>query len=126
MKLSAPFIISPRLLPALQVGNATLSLEFGGFVGHRSVYRWFVDILDVGEFEGDDLEGVQGTQHTFAALLDFLSACGEGLRYKESTGRESENGDLFPRPVAEWARQHCDELGLLAANLEETPNLIEE
>lgn len=127
MKLQSPFAIGSRLLPSITVGtgadSATLSLEFVGCRSNRMVFRWYVDFADGQEFSGADLSsGIQGctTQEMFATFLSFLSACGEGLRYQESTGRESESADLFPPPVAEWARQFSDELGMLQMEIEES------
>ncbi len=42
------------------------------------------------------------------------------------TGRAGDNIDLFPKAVAEWADEHSDELSLLADEIRQTPNLIEE
>ncbi len=126
MKLTAPFSIGSRLLPCLRVGGAEISLEMVGCRGNRSVYRWFID-LDGAEFSAADLEqpghyasDAQADQAAFGALLAFLEACGEGLRYSESTGRESDNADLFPPAVAKWARANTDELGLLRLEIEES------
>ncbi len=126
MKLSSPFVIGSRLLPCLNVGGAALSLEMVGCRGNRSVYRWYID-LDGAEFSAADLEqpgsyasDAQADQAAFGSLLAFLEACGEGLRYQESTGRESDNADLFPPAVAQWARANTDELTMLRLEIEES------
>lgn len=131
MILHTPFKIGSRLLPCLTVGGVEISLEY-----HRTdrdgrdVYTWNIDGLPEGEYGCSDLKsGCQGAtlQEMFASLLSFLSACGEALRYQESTGRESENADLFPAPVAQWARAHSDELAALQFEIEESgTELIEE
>ena len=138
MLLHSPFKIGSRLLPCLTVGGAEISLKRDDYAsaytgGGRDVFEWFIDLPDGQEFSAADLKsGMQGAelQEMFASLLSFLSACGEGLRYQESTGRESENADLFPAPVAQWAAAHSDELSMLQSEIEEAReaacDLIEE
>ncbi len=124
MRLLHPFKISARLLPALEIGGAWLSLECVGVHRDHLVYRWYIDMPGGAEFSDDDLGSpgrgtdAENDQRMFAAFLDFLTACGEGLRYQESTGRESENADLFPPAVAEWARANSDELTMLREEVE--------
>ncbi len=132
MILNSPFIISSRLLPALQVGGATIQLEYSKRDGRdsRTRYQWTIDLPNGQEFTGDDLQsGCQGgsLQNGFANLLSFLSASGDSLNYQTRTGREGENADLFPAPVVEWAAQNSDELSLLSLEIEESEiDLIEE
>lgn len=64
------------------------------------------------------------TQEMLATLLTFLGAAAESYSYRQRTGRNGENEDLFPAPVVEWAYQNSDELSMLAMELEETPGLI--
>lgn len=112
-------IISPRLLPGVRVGDAFLSVEPTSEVerGGKPVWRWFVDLADGQSFEGADLAGWGDASEMLGALVSFLSACGESLGYRERTGREGENEDLFPAPVARWANENSDELAL--ASLDE-------
>lgn len=131
MILQQPFSIGSRLLPALTVGGASIALEPVGVKRDRLVWRWYVDLADGQEFSEADLSGgIQttdspaDTQRMYGTLLSFLAACGEALRYQESSGRESENAALFPAPVAQWARENCDELSSLGIELEETPGLL--
>ena len=129
MILHSPFFIGSRLLPCLAIGGATISLDYSGQRCGRMTWRWFIDLADGSEFSEVDLScGANGAtdQQMFATLLSFLGACGEGLRYQERTGRESENASLFPEPVAQWAAAHSDELGCLQMEIEETPGLIED
>ena len=131
MTLKSPFEIGSRLLPALWVGDGWLSLERGGWTEDRRIcYRWYVDI-PAGEFSGSDLRtGVGGIgdsyQEVFVSLLSFLSAAAESRAYRERTGREGENEDLFPPKVVEWAHQNSDEIGILECEIEETADLIQE
>lgn len=128
MKLNSPFEISSRLLPALRVADATISIDFAKRDGRegRTRYQWYIDTPDF-EATGNDLQsGCQGgsLQEGMASLLSFLSACGEALNYSDRTGHESDNADLFPRNVAEWAQSHYEELSMLAIELEENKELI--
>lgn len=121
MNLTNPFMIGPRLLPALKVGDGALSLQFVGCADNRMVYRWYVDI-PAGEFSEADLKtGIQGGgyQQMFGAFLAFLSAAADAAYWEQRTGRESENSDLFPEPVVEWAHQFSDELVILQCDIED-------
>ena len=126
--LKAPCIITPRLLPGVAINGAFVSIEYARANGHRQHYRYHIDLADGTEFTGDDLSS--GCNHSLQSglesLLSFLSACGESINYETRTGRESENGDLFPRNVGEWAARNSDELSMLATELEETRDLIAE
>lgn len=103
MKLSAPFIISSRLLPAVSIGQGseqvTVSLSPSGF------------ILDgpFGEHEVTDLtlRGNPSMESAFETLLSFMSAAAESFRYR---GMDGENADLFPAPVTEAIAQVSSEL----------------
>lgn len=122
MKLSHPFMISSRLMAAVQCGEATISLGYSRRAGSegRTRYEWYIDAPGI-EAHGDDLQsGCQGgsIREGMESLLSFLSACGEALNYSDRTGHESENADLFPRDVAEWAAANSDELSMLALEVE--------
>ena len=103
MTLSAPFLISARLLPAVSIGKGseqiTVSLSRSGF------------ILDgpFGEHEVTDLtlRGNPSMESAFETLLSFMSAAAESFRYK---GMDGENADLFPAPVTEAIAQVSFEL----------------
>ena len=103
MKLSAPFLISARLLPAVSIGKGseqiTVSLSHSGF------------ILDgpFGEHEVTDLtlRGNPSMESAFETLLSFMSAAAESFRYR---GMDGENADLFPAPVTEAIAQVSSEL----------------
>ncbi len=119
MILNSPFLISSRLLPALQVGGATIQLEYAKRQGRdsRTRYQWTIDLPNGQEFTGDDLQsGCQGgsLQNGFASLLSFLSAA-------------SYDDGMFPDAINEWAKQNSDELSLLSLEIEESEiDLIEE
>ena len=126
--INAPCIITPRLLPGVQVGGAFISIEYARSAGHRQHYRYYLDLPDGTSHEGDDISS--GCRHSLQSglesLLSFMSACGDGWSYQERTGRESENADLFPPAIAEWCAANSDELSMLACDLEETKGLIAE
>lgn len=128
MILHPPFQISSRLLPSLQIGNGTVSLKYERDNREgRMVFRWFIDIPE-GEFSEADLKsGVGGAslQDMFGSLLSFLGAAAEAYDYTMRTGRESENEDLFPKPVMEWAYQNSDEITMILDDIEEREDLIQ-
>jgi hypothetical protein len=103
MKLSAPFLISARLLPAVSIGKGgeqiTVSLSPSGF------------ILDgpFGEHRVTDLtlRGNPSMESAFETLLSFMSAAAESFRYR---GMDGENADLFPAEVTEAIAQVSSEL----------------
>ncbi len=129
MKLAQPFFISARLLPAIKIDDATISLECIGVKRDRLAYRWYVDLDNGREWSGCDLGAgarVQGDtdnselQAMFGTLCAFMGACGEGVKYALSTGRESENVTLFPEGLRDWCADHADELGMMQFELEES------
>lgn len=127
MTLHKPFEISSRLLPALRIGEVTISIESAGVTSDgRARWRYFIDGAGL-EHSADDLcSGVGGgsVQSAFESLLSFMSACGESVAYKRRSGQAGENADLFPADVAAWCDENSDELSMLACEIEETPDLI--
>lgn len=127
MKLSAPFLISARLAPAVQIGAAFISYDSGRFV---------IDLPDGTEHIVSGMSpprcrtrGVNDTpesmlQCQFGALLSFLFACAESRQYATRTGREGESADLFPENVGQWAEENSDEISMLGVEIEETRGLI--
>jgi len=132
MKLSHPFIIGSRLLPAVKIGDTTVSITFSDRPGdeRRSRYRYYID--GGCAYTNDDIpSGVGGgdLRKGMESLLSFLGATAESVQYATRTGKrvsETENGELFPPWVADWAAQHSDELSLAALEIEENPNCMEE
>jgi hypothetical protein len=122
MRLSEPFQIGPRLLSALKVGDTWLHLEHVGNADNRMVFRWYVDLADGSEFSEADLKsGMQGCtlQEMWGTFLAFLGAAAEAYATETFRGRTSDNSDLFPPSVAEWAYQEADELCCLQMDIEE-------
>ena len=132
MILHKPFIISSRLMPALVIGGATLSLSLPDrhTRGGRDIYEAWIDLPDGSEHEITDLHsGRQGGSvlEGFSSLLSFLAAAGESRNYRERTGRTGEHEDLFPEPVTAWAADHEDDLSSMSYEIEESDtSLIEE
>lgn len=124
--IRSPFIITPRLMAGVKIGDAFISIGQGERNSEgRTQYGIFIDLPDGSEHEVTDLRsGCQGgnLQEGMASLLSFLSAAAESYAYK---GMDGENSDLFPQAVTEWAYQNSDEISMLALEIEETPNLIE-
>lgn len=113
MKISSPCIITPRLLPGLHIGGAFVSIEYGEPNNDgRTTYVYYIDLPDF-EYESNDLaSGCQGgdLQDGLESLLAFLGAAAEAKNYEDRTGRKSENADLFPAEIVEWAAQNSDEI----------------
>lgn len=103
MTLSAPFLISSRLLPAVSIGKGgeqiTVSLSPRGFIldGPFGEHR----ITDL------TLRGNPSIESAFETLLSFMSAAAESFRYR---GMDGENADLFPAEVTEAIAQVSSEL----------------
>lgn len=117
MKLLAPFIISARLAPALRIGDATLSLvgtdvrqstEPGALIlGQRIGATLVLDFADGTEYECSDLQsgcgGFGSVVDIFETFLSFLSAAAEARAFTQRTGIKSDNDDVFPEAVMQWA-----------------------
>ena len=140
MQLHFPVIITPRLLPGLQVGNAFISIHWSRRAGDdgRARSEYFIDYSgdEYGagrwEYSADDLQtgcGGGSLQGQLSTLCSFLSACAESYAYdirRGGDGSGGENSDLFPAHVREWAHQNSDEISMLAIELDESPELIAE
>lgn len=128
MQLKPPFAISSRLMPAVRVGNAWISLDLGSITRDgRTRYKVWIDLPDGSEYEIDDLRSGVGrgsVQDGMASLLGFLSAAAESYDYRQRTGRAGENEDLFALAIVEWASANSDEISLLQLEIEETPDLV--
>lgn len=130
MILHPPLIITSRLMPGLKIGDGFISLDYGSRSrDNRMVYQVWIDLPDGNEHEITDLRsgcGGGGIQDGLASLLSFLGAAAESKQYRERTGREGENEDLFTPAVVDWASENSDEIDMLACDLEEGAQLVEE
>ena len=129
MILHSPLIITPRLMPGLQIGDGFISLECGGRSDdNRTIYTVWIDLPNGTEHEITDLRsgcGGGSIQDGLASLLSFLGAAAESRQYRERTGQQGENEDLFEPAIVDWAAENADEIGMLAYELEAGPELIE-
>lgn len=127
MILTQPAVITARLLPGIKVGDTTISIAYASASGHRMRYAYHIDNPEW-EHSAEDLSS--GCNHSLqsglASLLSFLTAAAEAYAYTLRTGRESDNADLFPPHVTEWAYQNSDELSMLQCELQDNPELIVE
>lgn len=126
MTLREPVRITSRLLPGLTLGDSEISIEFGAETADGRIrYHYFIDGPGM-EYENNDLKsGVGGGSllDGLKSLLSFLSAAADAVRY-ELSGRESDNSDLFPEPVMQWAYGHQSELECIELELSENPDAI--
>lgn len=105
MRLHEPFKISARLLPALQIGDAWLSLEsiqVGAAREGRDYAEFVLDFSDGRDYEDRTLRsGVQGFSSVVSAFEGFLTY----LSHAAET-RENPEDLSFPLYVIEWARDN--------------------
>ena len=137
MLLTSPVVITSRLLPGVQVGRATISIEYATRPGRggQTRYRYHIDLPgDPAEYSADDVQsGCQGggLREGLCSVLDFLIAAGESWNWQERCGYDpsegsGENSGLFPVRVSRWAAEHTDALSLVACEIGETPDCIVE
>ncbi len=125
MILTNPVVITSRLLPGVNVGDAEISIEYHDQDREgRTIYRYYLDSPEI-EYEGNDLEsGCQGgnLQEGLESLLSFMGQKGESWKYFP----KPQSDDLFPPDIMEFCSNNADEIAMLQCKLEETSNLIEE
>lgn len=125
MELTLPVIITPRLLPGVQIDNSYISVDYktiGMQDDSRVYYRYWLDLeLDgkcIVEY-GDELSTGcnHGLGHALSDLIAFMAAGGNG---------QLESEDLFSPEVQEWLLANAAELSILSIVLEESEGLIRE
>ena len=122
MLLKPPFIITSTLSPGLKIEDSTLHLINATEVStdNRDIATF---LLVTPEFEYEDkalMSGVGGFRSTveiFDAFLSFLEAAAEAEEYEVRTGQKSDNSDLFPPHVSEWALLHKDEISAVHSEI---------
>lgn len=122
MLLQSPFFIGSNLLPALRVGQAVISMQYGDWTSDgRISYDYVIEHPEFIYGSNDLASGVGGgtLQQGFESLLSFLLACAESLQYFDRTGTEGENQWLFPPMCWDWVRENSDELQMLQCDLEQ-------
>jgi hypothetical protein len=105
----------------LDDGSNVLVRRLSNYADHEGRFRYGYAILDAGHellAVGTDIRtgvgGNDGPCTMLATLCGFLQA------FAEAQGRPgSENADLFPPDLAEWASAHSDELALVELRLRE-------
>jgi len=125
MEIHAPMIITSRLLPGIKINDCTISIKITGndsdgrttyyvyFDGDNNKFNYIETELKSGCQGGTEKEGL-------TSILSFLSAAGEAYAYNlHRTTNKSENSDLFPPFLNEWAYQNSDEITLAQLELEE-------
>lgn len=114
LTLRHPFVIGSRLLPAVRVGGAEISIEYAGQSEGRAVYRHYIDLP--GSRRAAIVEDIRSgvgnatLRGGMSALLSFLYAA----------ATQSDMHGEFPGRVEEWARQNSDEISLVQMEIEET------
>lgn len=121
--LRDPWQISSRLMPAVTVGGAWLSIEPGPRNREgRTQYDIWIDLPDGGEYHVTDLRSGCGggdVREGMLSLLSFLYAAAESYP-------DGENADLFPPAVVAWADSCADDLTMLQLEIDESPETIQE
>ena len=119
MTLKPPFIISARLLPGLQIADATLSLDKG--------HVFHLDLPDGTEHTIKDFRPGSMNRNIaswFAAILGFMGAAVESRKYRERQGETEIDPDgnerLFTPAIVDWAAMHSDEITMLELEIEES------
>jgi hypothetical protein len=110
------------MMQTFTIDDATVSIESIGNerqpadMAYRQRYSYSI-VTPVWRYDGDDIRSGCGADvdesDAARTLFEFLYAAAEAYRY-EMNGGTSENIDLFPRHVTEWAYQNSDEISLLA------------
>ena len=120
--LTAPMIISARLLPAVRMGDSTVSIEA---ISHdpdgRINWQFFIDKPNEHglTYRGEGLSTHHGVRESMGDLLSFLQHFGESARRWEIDG--DDDGDDLPVPthVARWCEAHQDEMSMIRLEIEE-------
>jgi hypothetical protein len=114
--MTYPFFISSRRMPALRVGNGIIHLEKVDWDPEGRLFaRLIIDMPFPMSNTSTIHSGVQGFRsyvEPFAVLLDFLSAAAEAWRRENS-----DNRNMFPEDVMEWASDNEGEIALCSSML---------
>ena len=118
MILHDPFLISARLLPALRINDSTLSWDGNNFYIDTPEDEFVIDDFHPGPWHD--------TQECFKDILSFMEAANEAYLYDLRTGVTSDNSGLFSPEITQWIVDHINEIEMLACEIEDENNLIEE
>ena len=125
MKITAPCIITSRLLPGLALNGGTISIEYAhGTNDGRMAYLYHFDLggPDHYSFSNDDLSSGVGSwalQEGLGALLSFLAAACESRQYDEQQGTEPDEPYGFPVEVLDFYDANQSDLEYIQMELEE-------
>lgn len=120
MIINKPFYISSRLLPAITINDAEISLDRTA----KQTVVWFD--LDGESRMIDDFNFKRAnTQECFRTILTFMSACADAIAYILRTGSKSENADLFEPFIAEWCNNNSDEIQMMECDIEEDGLIVD-
>ena len=112
MILKQPFIISSRLLPALNIGDSTLSWDSKDLL-------FYVDAPSKTYVIDGFRPGLScGVQDCFDDILSFMLAAAEAQDATDA-GRFTDNGDLFEPELMVWCQENRQELEDLQMDLEQ-------
>ena len=140
MIIKRPCCITARLLPGIRIGDMWISIEydnaFKDSMRQRQYYRYYLDFSppqrndEEVQYSSDDqfnpderglAEPFEYTNNDLSSHSPSLqNALGDLLSYL------CDSSDSFPTHVEKWAQDHEDELSLLANELGETTNIIDE
>ncbi len=108
MILNPPFMISGRLLPALEINDSVLSYD-------QNTTLFYLDTPEMCATIDDFTPGYSmGVQGCFECLLSFM-----GYAADES------DSDLFEPEVLRWCQQNEEEINWVEYELWDNPDLIQ-
>ena len=117
MELHYPFVIGPRLAPAIRLGDSWLSLTDvlpGALMQEdRDTLVFQIDGPDT-DVEDDTMMsavgGLKSKVQAFYAFLSFLGAAVEHQRNLERGSIRDELDGLFDATITDWACEHANEI----------------
>ena len=124
MKIKNPCIITPRLLTGVQIDKTFISIDYMQKQDFRFYYAYWIDLPNGYTYSAADISSPRASlQEALCTLLSFLSAFAEA---EACDYEDSENRGMFPEELTGFATQNSDEISMLAIELEEIENIIDE
>lgn len=111
-EMTEPFDIGPRLEPSLKLSDGSrVSIQVHGRTDEGRIrYSWAIDDAngsDIGH--GSDIEsGVSAAPDVESAFQTFASFVGAWVEALDHDG--SDNADIFPESMRDWAQANDEEL----------------
>ncbi|MGE3483456.1 MAG: hypothetical protein AB7L09_01865 [Nitrospira sp.] len=113
-------------MASIRICDATVTVEDTAQNNRegRPVFEWTLKLDSGREWSESDLCGPvcgpePSEEEMLGTFLSFLGAAIESRLFRERTGREGDNEDLFPADLLDWAAQHSDEISIVAIEMEE-------